>query len=142
MSQVKRLYHKTCPRRFLSSSTFPPSTVTIFPDVSPSDQVSNYNELILNEHFLVSRLGCRRSQYQYIGTYLRNTQAPNVTLTLSPLRMCDHWDHTFVNGHRATSAVNRLSFSVKVYAIINKLFKFTQVTKQILRYQFSFMCHF
>ena len=130
--------HKICPRRFLSSSTFPPTTVAIFDEVSPSDQASNYNELILNEHCLVSRLGCKTSQYQYIGTYLRNIQASDVTLTPNPLRMCDHRDHIFVTGHRATSTVNRLSFSVKEYVIISKLFKSTQVTKQMLRYPFSF----
>ena len=117
---------------------FPPSTVAIFADVSQSDQTSNYNEKILNEHFLVSRLGCRTSHYQYIGIYLRNMQAPNVILTPNPLLTCDHRDHTFVTGHRATSAANRLSLSVKEYAIISNLYKSNKVTKKMLRYQFSF----
>ena len=65
-------------------------------------------------------------------------QAPNVTLTPNPLLTCDHRDHTFVTVHRATSAVNRLFLSVKEYAIISNLFKSNQVTKQMLRNQFSF----
>jgi hypothetical protein len=65
-------------------------------------------------------------------------QTQNFTLNPNPLRMRDHLDHIFVTGHLATAAVNRMSFSVKEYALISKLFKSTQVTKQMLRYQFSF----